>query len=86
MINDTVADFLARMQNGIMRNKSEIIVLKTKMIQSILEILKKENMIEDFEVKDDHIVVLAYIHGNREAVVSKFKKLVSQGREYMLIL
>ncbi len=79
MINDTVADFLARMQNGIMRNKKEVKVLKTKMIISILEILKKEGMIVDFEILDDHIIVKP-IYNKREAVVSKFKKVSTPGQ------
>lgn len=79
MINDTVADFLARMQNGIMRNKKEVKVLKTKMIISILEILKKEGMIVDFEILDDHIIVKP-IYNKREAVVTKFKKVSTPGQ------
>lgn len=79
MINDTVADFLARMQNGIMREKKEIIVLKTKTIESILEILKKEDMIKDFEIKDDHIVVNP-LYNNGQAEVSKFKRVSSPGQ------
>ncbi len=79
MINDTVADFLARMQNGIMREKKEVVVLKTKAIESILEILKKEAMIKDFEVMDDHIVVKP-IYNNGEAEVSKFKRMSKAGQ------
>ncbi len=79
MINDTVADFLARMQNGIMRSKKEIIVLKTKMIVSILEILKREEMILDFEIMEDHIVAKP-LYKNREAVVAKFKKVSTPGQ------
>jgi small subunit ribosomal protein S8 len=79
MINDTVADFLARMQNGIMRGKKEIIVLKTKTIVSILEILKKEEMIDGFEVMDDHIVVKP-LYVNREPAVAKFKKVSTPGQ------
>jgi len=79
MINDTIADFLARMQNGIMREKKEIVVLKTKAIVSILEILKKEGMIEDFEILDDSIVV-APLYQNREPVVAKFKRISKPGQ------
>ncbi len=79
MINDTVADFLARMQNGIMREKKEVVVLKTKMIISILEILKKEEMIQDFEIMDDHIVVKPK-YSNGEAEVSKFKRVSKPGQ------
>ena len=79
MINDTVADFLARMQNGIMREKKEIIVLKTKMIIDILDILKKEEMILDYEVMDDHIVVKPkYLQ--KEPAVAKFKKISKPGQ------
>ena len=79
MINDTVADFLARMQNGIMRGKKEIVVLKTKTIEEILGILKKEEMIIDFEVQDDHIVVKP-LYSNREPAVSKFKRISKPGQ------
>ncbi len=79
MINDTVADFLARMQNGIMRGKKEIIVLKTKMIVDILEILKKEDMILDYEVKDSDIVVKPKYH-QKEPAVAKFKRISKPGQ------
>jgi len=79
MINDTVADFLARMQNGIMRKKKEIIVLKTKMIIDILEILKKEEMILGYEVMDDHVVVKPK-YFEKEPAVEKFKKVSKPGQ------
>ncbi len=79
MVNDTVADFLARMQNGIMREKKEIVVLKTKMIISILEILKYEEMIDSFEILEDTIVVRP-LYQNREAAVSKFKRVSKSGQ------
>ncbi len=79
MINDIVADFLARMQNGIMRGKKEIIVLKTKTTISILEILKKENMVYDFEIKDEEIIAKP-LYRNNEPVVAKFKKVSKPGQ------
>ena len=85
-MNDTVADFLARMQNGIMREKKEIAVLKTKMIVGILEILQKEDMIEDFKILEDKIVVKP-LYQNGEAVVSKFKRISKPGqRIYVNVL
>ncbi len=79
MTNDTTADFLARMQNGIMREKKEVVVMKTKTIIDILKILKKEEMIRDFEIKEDHIVVIP-LYANGEPVVSKFKKISKLGQ------
>ncbi len=85
-MNDTVSDFLARMQNGIMREKKEIIVLKTKMIVGILEILKKEEMIEDFKILEDKIVVKP-LYKNGEPLVSKFKRISKPGqRIYVNVL
>ncbi len=79
MINDTAADFLARMQNGIMRGKKEVIVLKTKMVESMLGILKKEDMILDFEIDGQHIVVKPAYMG-KEPKVAKFKKISKPGQ------
>jgi len=79
MVNDTTADFLARMQNGIMRGKKEIVVMKTNMIESIVEILKKEKMIFDFEVRDNEILVKPS-YKDEEPAVSKFKRVSSPGQ------
>ncbi len=79
MVNDTVSDFLARMQNGIMRSKKEIKVLNTKTIVSMLEILKKEKMILDFEKKEEEIIVKP-IYSKEEPLIAKFKRVSSPGQ------
>ena len=79
MVNDTIADFLARMQNGIMREKKDIRVLKTRLIEDILGILKKEGMVKDYEVKEDEIIVNP-IYKDGEPVVSKFQRISSPGQ------
>ncbi len=79
MVNDTIADFLARMQNGIMRDKKDVRVLKTRLIEDILGILKKEGMVKDYEVKEDEIIVNP-IYKDGEPVVSKFQRISSPGQ------
>lgn len=52
-MNDYISDLLARLQNGIMRRKEIIEVPSTKMVVGVLEVLKKENMIETFEESEN---------------------------------
>jgi small subunit ribosomal protein S8 len=86
MVNDTIADFLARMQNGIMRGKGEVKVLKTRLIEDILGILKREGMIKGYEVREEEIIVNP-LYKDREPAVSKFKRISSPGqRIYVNVL
>ena len=62
MVNDKVADLLSRIRNAQMRNKKEINVPKTKMVQSIVEILKSEGYISDYEQSESELnIKLKYI-------------------------
>lgn len=79
MVTDTIADFLARMQNGIVRMKEVIEVPSTKMVDEIVRILKEEAMILGFETKDGVISIkVAYDDG--EPVVSKFLRVSKSGQ------
>ncbi len=78
-MNDLVADFLARMKNGIERKKEVVEVPITKMNTEILKVLKQEEMIEDFEVGDGMIeVVVKYDDG--EPTVAHFDRISSPGQ------
>jgi small subunit ribosomal protein S8 len=80
-VNDLIADLLARIQNAIMRKKSLVVVLKTRINLEILKVLQEEEMIEGFEeIKDGEIQVeLSYIDG-KEPVVSHFKRVSKLGQ------
>ena len=78
-MNDLIADMLTRIQNAIDRKKEEVLVPYTKINESILEVIKTEEMIEDFKVDGRNIVVvLKYDEG--EAVVSKLEKVSRLGQ------
>lgn len=78
-MNDLVADFLARMKNGIERKKEVVEVPITKMNTEILKVLKQEEMIEDFEVGESMIeVVIKYDDG--EPTVTHFDRISSPGQ------
>ncbi len=78
-MNDLVADFLARMKNGIQRKRETVMVPSTKMNTEILRVLKQEEMIEDFYSTDEGIeVTVSYDDG--EAVVTHFERVSSPGQ------
>ena len=78
-MNDLIADLLARIQNSIMRKNTEVEVVNTKMNVELLKVLKQEEMIEDFEIKEKMIEVkLAY--DGKEPVVSHFNRVSKPGQ------
>jgi len=78
-MNDLVADFLARMKNGIQRRRETILVPSTKMNAEILKVLKKEEMIVDFEETEEGIEV-EVMYNNGDPVVTEFKRISSPGQ------
>lgn len=78
-MNDLVADFLARMKNGIERKRESISVPSTKMNREILKVLHTEEMIEDFNESEKEIeVFVKYDEG--EPVVTQFERVSSPGQ------
>lgn len=83
MVTDTVADFLARMQNAITRKKENVVVPQTKMVTEIVNILKDENMITGYEVVDGQINIVP-MYNEGEAVISKFSRISKPGQRIYL--
>jgi len=78
-MNDLIADFLARMKNGIQRKRETILVPSTKMNNEILKVLKQEEMIADFKKVDDSFEV-EVMYDDGEPVVTEFKRVSSPGQ------
>jgi small subunit ribosomal protein S8 len=78
-MNDLVADFLARMQNGIQRNRESILVPATKMNGEIVKVLKSEEMIEDFKEEGNNIEVFVK-YDESEPMVTRFERVSSPGQ------
>ncbi len=83
MVNDTIADLLSRIRNANNAAKKEVLVSKSKMSQSILEILKKEGYIEEFKAEENQILVsLKYI--NKKPAIRILERVSKPGvRIYM---
>mgnify|MGYP000952910256 CR=1 FL=1 len=78
-MNDTIADMLTRIQNAIMRMKESVNVPNTKINTEILKVLKQEEMIEDFNQKDNALEVVLKYDGN-EPVITKLQKVSKLGQ------
>ena len=80
-MNDLIADMLTRIQNGIMRKKESVSVINTNINREILSVLKKEEMIDDFEVSDDKKTVEVKIaYNDKEPVITKLQKVSKPGQ------
>jgi small subunit ribosomal protein S8 len=78
-MNDLIADFLARMKNGISRRKETVLVPVTKMNAEILRVLKEEEMIANYEKTEEGYEV-EVVYDNGEPMVTQFKRVSSPGQ------
>lgn len=81
MSNDIVADTLARLKNAVLRKKESVVVRNSKLVRGVLEILKTEKFINDFEMTEDDMinVTLSYLE-NGEPVALTFERYSKPGQ------
>ena len=82
-VTDPIADMLTVLRNGIMAHKRDVLVRRSKINESILEILKREGFISNCKTVDDKKksllkVYLKYGKGN-EATLTGLKKISKPG-------
>ncbi|MCA9380022.1 30S ribosomal protein S8 [Candidatus Dojkabacteria bacterium] len=89
MVNDTIADYLTRVRNAQLRKQEFVTIPSTKLLVAISEILKKSNLIEDFEVSNEEnlpqqslIIKLKYF--GSEPAMRSLKRISKPGlRKYV---
>ena len=84
MINDTISDMLTRIRNANMVKHQIVRIPKTKMSLAIIQILKEEGFIEDFEnyIQNNRnylLISLKYIGKFREPVICKIERISKPG-------
>jgi small subunit ribosomal protein S8 len=84
MVNDPIADMLARMRNGMLVRHKQVVVPGSKVKVALARILKDEGFIKDFEVTKDTPqpqlrVVLKYDR-DRKSVVTGLQRVSRPGR------
>jgi len=78
-MNDLIADMLIRIKNAIMRKKDSVEVPNTKINKNILEVMKQEEMIGDFEEKD-RMIEVALKYDENEPVIIHLEKVSKPGQ------
>ena len=81
---DTISDILTRIRNANMVKHQIVQVPDTKMSFAIVEILKEEGFIEDFENYQENkkkylLISLKYSGKSRKPVISKIKRISKPG-------
>lgn len=88
MVKDPISNLITSLKNASETGKDKVVAPSTKMIISILEVLKKQNFIEDFEIigeepKKEVLVTVKYDNGNPAIHgvkrVSKFSQRIYKG-------
>jgi len=80
-MNDLIADMLARIQNAIMRKKDTVNVLNTNINREILEVVKKEGMIEDYTVLEgDREIEVVLLYNGKEPAITKLQRVSKPGQ------
>ena len=84
MVNDTISDMLTRIRNANMVKHQIVQIPATKMSLAIIEILKEEGYIEDFESyiengKKYFLISLKYKGKSRKPVICKMERVSKPG-------
>jgi small subunit ribosomal protein S8 len=82
-MNDPLGDLLARIRNAQMRNKSKVSSPKSKLRESVLEVLKSEGYIRGYAVVEregyaEIEIELKYFEG--EPVIREIERISKPGR------
>nr|YP_007878216.1 30S ribosomal protein S8 [Calliarthron tuberculosum]AGA63827.1 30S ribosomal protein S8 [Calliarthron tuberculosum] len=84
MVNDTIADTLTRIRNAILAKHQIVQVPSTKVTRSIIQVLKEEGFIYNFEeIKDDFknflLISLKYKGKQNSSIIKSLKRISKPG-------
>jgi small subunit ribosomal protein S8 len=84
MVNDTISDLLTRIRNANNAKHRLVEVPLTKMTSGIVQILKEEGYVKNFEFlhegnKNSIVILLKYVGKEREPVITKLERISKPG-------
>lgn len=89
MVNDPIADLLTRIRNGLLRSKTEVNVPSSKLLVSLVKILKEEGYVADYRIdetstlQNEIVITLKYDEHNK-SVLHNLERVSKPGiRTYM---
>ncbi len=79
---DIIADALTRIRNAVARRFADVDVRKSGLVKNILDIMKKEGFIEDFNVseKNPYFFTVNLKYYNGKSVITGIKRVSKLGR------
>jgi small subunit ribosomal protein S8 len=82
MINDLIADSITRIRNGAMRKLQSTQLVHSNITQSILEVLKDKEYIENFKIDGDikKTIKVTLKYDNDISVINELKRISKPGR------
>lgn len=83
MITDPIADMLARIRNAILAKKEEVSFPSAKLKLSVLNVLKEEGYIENFEEATNGLfktVTVKLRYDNKKPAISVIERISRPGR------
>lgn len=87
MVNDPIADFLSRIRNAIVREKTQITLPSSKMIEAMSKILKEEGFINGYSVEEkvpQNEITLDLKYVNGVAAIRNLERISKPGvRSYV---
>lgn len=89
MVNDTISDFITRIRNAILVRHKIVRTPATKITIALVNILKVEGFIEDFEIFEESsikslFVFLKYKENHKKPIISFLKRISKPGRRIYL--
>lgn len=78
-MNDLIADLLARIQNAILRKKETVDVVKTKINEGILKVLKQEEMIANY-TDNGRMLTVELMYDGLEPVITHLERVSKPGQ------
>lgn len=86
MISDKIADCLTRIRNALKAGHEFTLVKDTKLIRSILEVLKQEGFIEAYEPAENYHVKIVLKYVDKEPAIKLIERVSKPGcRKYVAI-
>jgi len=85
MMNDIIADGLTRIRNASMRGLEKTILLHSKLMESIVEVMKEKGYIADYQIQSDEKRNKKYIevflkYEDGKPVIRELKRISKPGR------
>lgn len=84
MVNDTISDALTRIRNAILAKHEIVKIPATKLTHYIINVLKEEGFIENFEEVHDELksfllITLKYKGVNKNSIITKLIRISKPG-------